>query len=132
MIESLNGFVEILLTLLVGFGVAYGAYQGAKRQTARSMQPLVGDPPIESDVPLTRRVDQILSRMDRLDERQLQSETEVSRLRDEVIRTGRDLDRNAADVRTHEERLGRLDRRVDNIERKCGMQHRSDSDKAAV
>lgn len=128
MIDSLNGWIETLGFMLAVLAAVAGAYHGAKRQTAKGMAPLVGDPPVEMKTPLTQRVDELLRWLERLEGRQLIADRETAALRDEVIRTGRDLDRTATEIRSHDDRIGRLERRTENIERRCGMNHRADAD----
>lgn len=108
--------------------IVLGAYQGAKRQTSASLKPLVGDPPLEVQVPLAKRLEELLWRLERQEERTLQSEREISGIRDDVTRAEREIAACREQTRGHEERLSRLERRADNVERRCGMTHRADTD----
>ena len=110
-------------------GAVLGAYHGARRQMARSMAPLVGDPPEEnvSRIPLSRRIEDLMTQMGRIEDRQIDAAREADRLREDLGRYARDLDGVKDVTREHTERLGRLERRADNVERVCGMRHRADS-----
>ncbi|MBI4872723.1 MAG: hypothetical protein HY814_14285 [Candidatus Riflebacteria bacterium] len=127
MIEQLKDLSDMLLVIVAGLAAVAAAYRGAATQTARGMAPLVGDPPVKMIVPLTQRVDEVLRWVERLEERQIRADKDTAALRDEVLRTGRDLDTHATDIRGHEARIFRLERRSDNIERHCHLAHRAES-----
>lgn len=131
MIEELNGLAEKLLRLAEFAGIVgalfAGGYFGARRQQARAMKPLVGDPPITSEIPLATELKTAIHRLGLLDERQTRTERDVSEIRDEVERIDRDLEDEKKIRRQHDEKLGQLTTRVFNVERRCGMNHRADS-----
>lgn len=133
--ENLKDLVQVIAFggALAGTAVAaaVAAYRGAARQMARGMQPLVGDPPVPSAIPLSQRVDDALAWLRRLDERQMQAEREVAEVREDVGRNTRFLDGLGETSRGHEGRISRLEHRVDNVERRCGMTHRA-VDRAAT
>ena len=110
-------------------GAVLGAYHGARRQMARSMASLVGDPPEEnvSRIPLSRRIEDLMTQMGRIEDRQIDAAREADRLREDLGRYARDLDGVKDVTREHTERIGRLERRADNVERVWGMRHRADS-----
>ena len=120
--------VTVLVAGLVA-GAVLGAYHGARRQMARSMAPLVGDPPEEnvSRIPLSRRIEDLMAQMGRIEDRQIDAAREADRLREDLGRYARDLDGVKDVSREHAERIGRLERRAENVERVCGMRHRADS-----
>lgn len=131
MIEELNGLAEKLLRLgefaaIVGALFA-GGYFGARKQQAAAMKPLVGDPPLESRIPLMRQVTDLLKRFDRLEDRQGRTEADVAQLRDEAARLDRDLEDEKTFRRQHDERIGKLETRVFNVENACHLNHRADS-----
>ena len=132
LVSQLNGWVEAALGLIAFVGVAgalvAGAYAGARKQAAASLKPLVGDPPMEVQVPLARRLEELLRRLELQEERTERTQREIAELRDDVSRNTRDVDATKEQGRGHEDRIGRLERRVDNVERRCGMHHRADSD----
>lgn len=120
---------EAVLVAGLVAGAVLGAYHGARRQMARSMAPLVGDPPEEnvSRIPLSRRIEDLIAQMARIEDRQIDAAREADRLREDLARYARDLDGVKDVSREHAERIGRLERRADNGERVCGMRHRADS-----
>ncbi|HQN09943.1 MAG TPA: hypothetical protein PK569_20440 [Thermoanaerobaculia bacterium] len=120
---------EAVLVAGLVAGAVLGAYHGARRQMARSMAPLVGDPPEEnvSRIPLSRRIEDLIAQMARIEDRQIDAAREADRLREDLARYARDLDGVKDVSREHAERIGRLERRADNVERVCGMRHRADS-----
>ena len=124
MIEHLNGWFEGVLALVAALGMVVAAYRGAARQTGKSLAPLVGDPPEHVEVPFSRRLEELLRRLERQEERQLQSAREVAELREDVTRNTREVEAAREQGRGHEERVSRLERRVDNVERRCNMHTR--------
>ncbi len=132
LVARLNGWVEAALGVLAFAGVIValvaGAYHGARKQAAASLKPLVGDPPLEVQEPIVKKLDDLFRRLDRQEERTLQTAREIAEVRDDVGRNTRDIDAVREQTRGHEERLGRLERRVGNVERACHLNHRADSD----
>lgn len=131
MSPEFSRLLEVAGFLGAAFAAAVAAYQGAARQTAKGLQPLVGDPPIPSAVPLAQRVDEALAWLRRLDERQIQAEREVADVRDDVGRNTREIESLRETSRGYEGRLSRLEHRADNIERRCGMKHRAEDGPSA-
>lgn len=126
--ENLKDLVQVIAFMGAAAAAAVAAYQGAVRQTARGMQPLVGDPPVPSAVPLSQRVDEALAWLRRLEERQMQAERTSFDLREDVGRNTRSIGSLDETSRGHEGRLSRLEHRVDNVERRCGMKHRAEDE----
>lgn len=130
-LTHLNGWMEGVLGVIALIGVVTalwaGAYHGARKQAAASLKPLVGDPPMEVQVPLAQRLEELLWRLERQEERTLQTQREIGDIRDDVSRNSRDIEAGKEQTRGHEERLSRIERRVDNVERRCGMHNRADS-----
>lgn len=123
--ENLKDIIQLVAFLGAAVAAAVAAYQGAVRQTARGMQPLVGDPPVPSATPLSQRVDEALQWLRRLEERQMQAERESFDVRSDVSRNAHSIERLDESHRGHEGRITRLEHRADNIERLCGMKHRA-------
>lgn len=120
---------EAVLVAGLVAGAVLGAYHGARRQMARSMAPLVGDPPEEnvSRIPLSRRIEDLIAQMGRIEDRQIDDGRETARLRDDLTRYAHDTAGLKDLAREHGERLRKLESRSDNIERVCGMRHRADA-----
>ena len=120
---------EAVLVAGLVAGAMLGAYHGARRQMAKSMAPLVGDPPEESQsrVPLARRIEQLIEQMGRIEDRQIDDGRETARLREDLTRYAHDTAGLKDLTREHSERLRKLEVRADNVENVCGMRHRVDS-----
>lgn len=120
---------EAVLVAGLVAGAVLGAYHGARRQMARSMAPLVGDPPEEnvSRIPLSRRIEDLMAQMGRIEDRQIDAGRETARLREDLTRYAHDTAGLKDLTREHSERLRKLEVRADNAENVCGMRHRAES-----
>jgi len=120
---------EAVLVAGLVAGAVLGAYHGARRQMARSMAPLVGDPPEEnvSRIPLSRRIEDLISQMGRIEDRQIDDGRETARLREDLTRYAHDTAGLKDLTREHSERLRKLEVRADNVKNVCGMRHRAES-----
>ena len=120
---------EAVLVAGLVAGAVLGAYHGARRQMARSMAPLVGDPPEESQsrIPLARRIEDLILQMGRIEDRQIDDGRETARLREDLTRYAHDTAVLKDLSREHSERLRKLEVRADNGERSCGLKHRADT-----